>query len=759
MQALADALRLRQDERARFLAAARPPPAGERGSGRPEQQFVQGLPRLTFMVGREREVKTVTSLLQSNVRLLTLTGPGGVGKTRLALEVAELLRDAFADGVSVVSLASVVDPSLVAAAVATALGVRETTGSTRQESLESALAGQELLLVLDNFEQVVEAAPLLAALLAKAPRLRVLVTSRAALRLRGEHELPVQPFPAPSGETAELATSPAVTLFVERAQAVNPSFVLTASVAQTVAAICRRVDGLPLAIELAASRVKILSPDALLERLQRGASALGPGLRDMPARQQSLRATLSWSHDLLSADERVLFRRLAVFVGGWTVEAAEAVCGGKGLVAEGVLDGLAALADQSLVTPQEGPDPRVGMLETIREYASERLEESGEADAIRELHAAYFLALAERVEPKLRERGEWGALLDTEHDNLRAALRWARDRCRWDMGLRIATALAHFWFLRGQYGEGRGWLEQFLRESGGEDDASATRARALAGLAALTYNQGEYAKAAQLFEQSLALHRRLSDREATARVLADLGGVMRDWGERTRAAALQEEALTLYRDLDDRRGVAHAMVNLGMTVYFDGDLERAESLLRQSADLYRDLDDEAGLVLSLRFLGQLLAERGMKEQAAATMEESLELSRAIGDRGGTGAALNILGHLAHERGDLEGATTLFKEALRTTAGGARIGTGFTLQGLAGVEAERGRAHRAARLLGGAAALLHDTGNRPHSYLTRRTDAAADCVRGMLSDGDFAAEWEAGRRLPSEKMLAWALGER
>lgn len=527
------------------------------------------------------------------------------------------------------------------------------------------------------------------------------------------------------------------------------------------------MDGLPLAIELAAGRAKILPPEELLARLDRGLAVLSAGRRDAPARQQSLRATLAWSHDLLGPEERVLFRRLAVFAGGWTVEAAEAVCAGVGLGEEGVLDRLGALADHSLVALRQWADayPRMEMLETIREYAREQLEAAEEVATLRQRHALYYLGLAEQAASMLRGQGvpdAW-ALLDRDHDNLRAALRWASQCQDSALGLRLAAGLARFWFLRGYYVEGRDWLERFLATAGeaapGDATPGVTRARALEGLAALVYNMGDYARAAALFEQSIALYRQRDDRHAVAHALTDLGGVLRDWGDGARAIAQLEESLALYRELGDRPGIAHALVNLGGAVYLAGDLRRAAPLLRESVDLRRDLDDEAGLVYSLRMLDLLLAERELNEQATAVVEESLQLSRTVGDRGGTGAALNLLGHIMRERGDLNRAEILLKDSLGIGGGVIKIGFAYSLEGLAGVAAEQGRMKRAARLLGGAAAFRAEAdAAAPQSFLGRHVDADRAAIRDALGEAAFAAEWAAGRQTPTDRIVAFALGE-
>ncbi|HET6319103.1 MAG TPA: tetratricopeptide repeat protein [Chloroflexota bacterium] len=761
LDVLADTLALDGEERNRFLAAARAPaPLDERAP-------IDRVPRsLTPILGREGELQEIAKLFRAEVRLLTLTGPGGVGKTRLALAAAEQLRGVYADGVVFVPLAPIADSSLVLSTIARALDVPEVSGRSLQEGLDAALADRELLLVIDNFEHVMAAAPEVADLVTTAPSVRVLVTSRSSLRVRAERELAVPPLPVPAAaDASDLAANPAVALYASRASAALPGFSLTPTDAAAVAAICRRLDGLPLAIELAAGRAKVLPPEALLARLDRGTAVLGTGPPDAPARHQSLAATLAWSHGLLGPAERAVFRRLAVFRGGWTLEAAETVCAGAGLPVETVLDGLAILADQSLVLPPvgRGAHPRFHMLETIREYAGEQLAGAGEAVPVCARHAACLLAMAEAAASQ-RSPGSAGggfARLDPEHDNLRAALRWAWEQGDARLGLRRAAALATFWFLRGHYAEGRGWLERFLRmddqvDAVADSTMGLTRAHALEGLAALVYNQGEYSRAAALYEQSITRYRDASDVPSLARALTGLGGVVRDAGDRARAVALLEESLALYRTEGDPQGIAHTLANLGSVVYFEGDFGRAEALLMESVTRYRDLGDETGLVFPMRFLALTHAERGRFGLAAQVAEESLALSRAVGDRGGEGAALNLLGHLARDRGDLENACALLRASLSDNPPLAPIGIAASLEGLAGVEAAHGRAPKAARLLGAASKLRGATGDLPASYMTRRVAADRTAVRSTLGAEGFGAAWDAGQRLSLDAALHEAL---
>jgi predicted ATPase/class 3 adenylate cyclase len=476
----------------------------------------------TPLVGREKEVAEVClRLSRPEVRLLTLTGAGGTGKTRLGLQVAAELTDEFEDGVFFVSLAAISDPELVVPDVAGTLGVKETGGQPLLKSLEYYLREKHILLVLDNFEQVLEAAPMVSELLSAAPNLKVLATSRISLGLYGEYEYSVPPLDLPDLERApsveRLSQYEAVRLFVERAQAAKADFSVTNENAPAVAEICHRLDGLPLAIELAAARIKLLTPQAMLARLGNRLKLLTGGARDLPERQRTLRGTIRWSYELLEEGEKVLFARLAVFSGGGTLEAIEAICDAEGDLPVDVLDGVSSLVDKSLLRQEEeeGGEPRFVMLETIYEYAREKLENSGEAETIKRAHAEYFLALAEKAEPKLTtaEQGAWLERLETEHDNLRAALSWSLGRKDQELALRLGGALWRFWFLRSHLSEGLQWLGEVLSLRGG---FTALRAKALNGAGDLVWSQGNYDRAKELYEESLALSRQLGDKRGIA---------------------------------------------------------------------------------------------------------------------------------------------------------------------------------------------------------------------------------------------------
>ncbi|HEX9373216.1 MAG TPA: tetratricopeptide repeat protein, partial [Roseiflexaceae bacterium] len=564
------------------------------------------------------------------MRLVTLSGPGGVGKTRLGLQVAAELLDSFADGVYFVALAPISDLAFVPSAIAQPLGIQERGSQPLVERMQEYLRDKRLLLVLDNFEQVLDAAALIAALLAAAPDLKLLITSRAVLHLSAEHAFPVPPLRLPDRQqhptVAQLSQYDAVALFIARARAARPEFQVSNDTAPAVAEICYRLDGLPLAIELAAARSAVLAPQALLARLDQRLKLLTGGARDLPARQQTIRHTIDWSYDLLDAGEQTLFARLGVFPGGCTLEAAEAVCNVDDTLPIEIMDGVATLLDQSLVHQTEGSDgePRFTMLETIREYALERLAASGEAQSIRRQHAQHYLALAEAGAPGLWgvQHQESGALLEPEHDNLRAALVWSQGSAgSAEIGLRLAAALTGFWWARGYLSEGQAWLDRALAQPGAAAPSLA-RAKALRGAAWMAEVHGPAAAVRAFYEESLALCRDLGERRGVAAVLRDLGSYAWAQGDYARAAVLCEESLALCWGLGDGYGSADALAWVAAAVRDQGDYPRALGLFAESLALWRELGDKVGMATVLNGMGDTTRYQGDYVRAAALYQEA-----------------------------------------------------------------------------------------------------------------------------------------
>ena len=713
---------------------------------------------LSRFIGRERAIATLTHLLETT-NLLTLTGPGGAGKTRLALRVAADRVPRSARRVCWVELAALTDPALVPQAVATAVDVYEAERMPLLAALAAAFAGPSLL-ILDNCEHLIAACALLAeSLLRACPTLRILATSREPLRVSGETIWRVPPLTLPDAAltATSLAESEAVQLFVERAHGRLPDFALTEENAAAVATICQRLDGMPLALELAAARVAVLPVGQLAARLDDALRVLTVGGRNAPPRQQALRATLDWSHALLTTEEQATLRRLAVFAAGWELEAAEAVCGAGEVARADVLELLGQLVEKSLVAmAEEGGAARYSMLEVVRQYASERLAASGEAGDTRRRHVAYFLALAEGADAALIGPEQMARVerLEREHDNLRAALQWAVEQEEAETALRLVGALWPFWEARGYLREGRRWLVAALGMTDG--GAPALRGKALRGAGLLATWQGDYPAARALHAESLTLYRALGDRDSIAHALENLGMVAHEQGEYAEASALHAESLAIRRELGNQRNIASSLNNLGLVKRGQGDYAAARALHEESLTIHRALRDHQGIGNELSNLGMMAYLQGDDAAARALHEESLAIRRTLGDRRGIAISLGNLGLVAYRQGEFTAARTLHQEslAIRRALGDASIPE--SLEGLAAVAGALGDAPRAARLLGAASAL------RTLRAAPLPPDERADQERWIaharagLAPDVWDAAWAVGAATPIEEIIAEAL---
>lgn len=623
--------------------------------------------QLTTFIGREREIAGIKAMVDAS-RLLTLTGPGGCGKTRLALQVAADMLDQFPDGIWLVELGALTDPGLVAGTVARDLGLRQEP-SDMTGALADYLRGRRAMIILDGCEHLlVGCARLAETLLTRVPDLRILATSRQGLGVGGEMNHVVPSLSLPNGGPVrtldQLQRSEAARLFIERILLSRPDFVPTDALAPAIAQVVTRLDGIPLAIELAAARVKVLSVDQIARRLDDRFRLLTGGTRAR-ARQQTLESAIDWSYDLLSDEEKTLFRRLSVFAGRFSLKTVEAVCAGGRIGAADLIDWLSLLIDKSLVHAEEHPgEMRYRLLETVREYSRAKLAASGELEALRNAHLALFLALAEEAEPRLRGvHGQvWLERLDVEHDDLRAAMAWAFSTPgRADELLRLGSALWYFWYERGHLTEGRDWLEKGLRGHAGAPTVAYVRA--LGAAAYIAWRQGDLARAAILSQAGRDFSQVLNDRWALALSLLDLGLLARRKDDYARAAALHEESLALFRDLQDSWGIGESLRLLGIALWYQGDYARARDAIQEGLQLYRGLGDQRGIVDSLHILGRTTAYSGDVEAGRPVLEESLELYRRMSRPSGLAQTLYVLARVELQGGEHERAKTLLEESL------------------------------------------------------------------------------------------------
>ncbi len=765
----------------------------------------------TSLIGREQEVAEISTLLtRPELRLVTLVGSGGIGKTRLAIAVTTQMRSFFVGGICFVALAALNDPELVVPTIAQELGLKESGTHSPLQQVQAFVSEQPFLLVLDNFEQIVVAAPQLEQLLAGCPCLKILVTSRVVLHLSAEQVVPVAPLSLPNLSTSayeDIAESAAVTLFVQRASNILPSFQLTAGNARAIAEICARLDGLPLAIELAAARVKLLPPQVLLARLWQRLQLLTGGPRSLPARQQTLRSTIQWSYDLLGTEEQALFHVLSVFEGGWTLEATEALCQETGQAYLDVLNTLAALIDNSLIQSDEqgAEEPRFLMLQTVREFGREKLTASGELETTRMAHARYFLALAEQAEPELHgpNQATWVTRLEQEHDNLREALEWGLEKVidekaaeRREIGVRLSAALKEFWMILGYYREARTFLERALALS--EGTRTNLRARVLRAIASVADCQGDIDRIEVVARQSLALSRELEDTCGIAESFGSLAAAAWFRGKIVEAVSLHEEQVRLLRQVGEPGEVADALFHLAEHVSTLGEYARGQALFEEALALFRQAGNELwvggtlahsaswlwftlgdlatmrqrfqeGQALIIKvgdrawsadclWIAALLAlAEGEPVRASSLAQESLSIYREMGDPWYSAWLLHLLGRIEVERGEMPAARTDYQQSLALNQQvGEKWMTPFNLEGLAGVVAAQGALRWAAQLWGAAESLRKaiDVPRLPVDRVGYEQAVAA--ARAQIGEDAFAAAWQEGWTMKLEQVIDDAL---
>jgi predicted ATPase/class 3 adenylate cyclase/Tfp pilus assembly protein PilF len=746
---------------------------------------------LSSFVGREREVTEIKRLLSSK-HLVTLTGAGGCGKTRLSIQVAADLLDQFPNGVWFIELAPLTDPATVPSAIASAMGIREDPAKPVLAAVAESLRNKSILLILDNCEHLIgicaEAAD---TLLRSSPNLKIIASSREALGIGGETIWRVPSLPE----------SESFRLFCERAAAVAPNFTATEQTMPSIVQICRRLDGIPLAIELAAARVNVLHVDQIAARLNDRFRLLTGGSRTALPRQRTLRAAIDWSYDLLAEPERMLFRKVSAFAGGFSLDAAEAVCATAQAPKQDILDLLSRLVEKSLVTVDKiESEARYSLLDMVRQYGRDRLLESGEAEEVGRRHLDYFLGLAERAAPELvgPDQVRWFDRLDHEHENFRAALAWCQgDPGGVDTALRLTAALSRFWFTRGYFEEGRRWLQEAMSRATATSKRTIEWAKALRGAGRLALVQDDYVTARSLFEESFAIFRELNDRDAMAATLVILANTSRAQRDLSQAESEAEAALSQYRELGATRGIATAITTLGMVFHERGQRERARDLLQESLSLFRELNVNDGIAHNLDALGVIASSQGEYVMARSLHEESLAIHRTLGDKGKILAVLCNLGHACLGQGDLDAAESAFKESFQISAQlgvrrfssialhnlglsalkrgdrksareyllnalrdradlGVQIDVAHSLEGIAALSVQEGNPGRATRLLA-VAGKLRATLDAPRERAEEdRHQELLRSLRQQLQPQDFEAQWAAGESMPVSEAIAYAL---
>jgi predicted ATPase len=734
---------------------------------RPTTEILHNLPsQPTTFIGREQELAAAREiLLRKGVQLVTFTGPGGTGKTRLSLEVANGLIEHFKDGVFFVQLADVTEPGQVVSRIAQELEVRAASTQPLFQNLKDYLKDKNILLLLDNFEQLIPAAPVVAELLAAAPSMKVLATSRILLNLRGEHELPILPLDTPNFVNApsveQLAENESVKLFIERAQAAQSSFTLNESNASAVAQICQRLDGLPLAIELAAARVKMLPPHAILARLTDRLKLLTGGAQDLPARQQTLRNTLDWSYSLLKTEEKTLYARLAVFVGGFTLEDAEAVCDLEGNL--DMLEGISSLVNNSLLRQEEiaSGEPRFRMLETIREYALERLAESDEMPELRQRHANYFVGIIVKeasIGLISRDSTVWLDRLEREHDNIQAALEWNMTTPEGrELSLSVLASLTWFWYRRGFFNEGRIWTDRLLAASSGAP--TPIRAAALQMSSRMAMWRGDLKNAEARASESLTLWQRLEDEQKVPMSLMETGVTLINLGRDSEAHTLFKEAESLFREGGMSFFDAVTLVHLGNVSLGLGNPDEAWDWLDRAYPIFQEIGEPWGLSFVLNNLGEVARVKGNYEQAYGYYKESEALLRAIGDKGDLARLIHTLGYIAAHEGDDRRAEAQFLESLAMFRRlGNKRGIAECIAGLASLRAKQEKSQVGATMFGAAEALMRESGAAWWPADRVEVEKTRAMLQAALGENEFKAAWAAGQAMTLDQVIAFVSNE-